>query len=283
MRLHALVALLPALGAQGIRIIQSNDDGWAEQYIRSFHNDLIAAGHDVVLSAPAGNKSGSGSLDIDPSPRRNACQYDSCPAGSGPIGRNETSPQLNWVNSYPATSMRNLYLVVHVSGTVGAAVHAAKNAKIPAIAFSGASVGALSWDRPEEQRSRVYAELATALTNAVVAGGKPYLPEDVFLNLNFPKVDGRCTDPSQFEWVLTRINEGILSAPDTEHCGSTRLPHESSVVGAEGCYIAVSVGDANDKSTASAEKQAVVRDKLASLWTCFPSSRRMKKRHNNKL
>ena len=59
MRLETLVALLPVIGAQGIRIIQSNDDGWAEQYVRSFHNALIASGHDAVLSAPAENKSGS--------------------------------------------------------------------------------------------------------------------------------------------------------------------------------------------------------------------------------
>ncbi|KAL2189286.1 survival protein sure-likephosphatase/nucleotidase-like protein [Thermothelomyces heterothallicus CBS 203.75] len=297
MRLNALVALLPALGAQGIRIIQSNDDGWAEQYARSFHDALIAAGHDAVLSAPAENKSGSGSLDIEPSPRSTPCQYDSCPANSGPIGRNETSPRLNWVNSFPATSMRygidtigpqlwngegaelavsgpnvgsNAYLAVHFSGTVGAAVHAAKNAKIPAIAFSGASEGTLAWNSPEEPRSRVYAELAATLTNAVIASGKPYLPEDVFLNVNFPKVEGQCTEASQFKWVLSRINVGLFSAPDTEQCGSTRLPTEVSVLDTDGCYISVSVGDANDKTTAPAEKQAAVRDKLKSMLTCLP-------------
>lgn len=61
----ALVALLPLLAAntaQGIRIIQSNDDGWAELYIRSFHDALIASGHDAVLSAPADNRSGSSKL-----------------------------------------------------------------------------------------------------------------------------------------------------------------------------------------------------------------------------
>lgn len=60
MRVQLLLALLPALGAHGIRIIQSNDDGWAELYVRSFHDALLASGHDVVLSAPAENKSGSG-------------------------------------------------------------------------------------------------------------------------------------------------------------------------------------------------------------------------------
>ena len=59
MRLTALAVLAPALGTHGIRIIQSNDDGWAEQYARSFHDALIASGHDAVLSAPAENKSGT--------------------------------------------------------------------------------------------------------------------------------------------------------------------------------------------------------------------------------
>lgn len=60
MRAEGLIAVLSAVGANGIRIIQANDDGWAEQYARSFHNGLIAAGHDAVLSAPAENKSGTG-------------------------------------------------------------------------------------------------------------------------------------------------------------------------------------------------------------------------------
>ena len=61
MRTQTLVSLLPLLGAvKGARIIQSNDDGWAELYNRSFHEALIAAGHDAVVSAPAENQSGTG-------------------------------------------------------------------------------------------------------------------------------------------------------------------------------------------------------------------------------
>lgn len=45
-------------GCQGIRIIQSNDDGWAELYLRSFHDSLLSGGHDAVVSAPAENQSG---------------------------------------------------------------------------------------------------------------------------------------------------------------------------------------------------------------------------------
>jgi hypothetical protein len=60
MRVTIIATALAALGAHGARILQSNDDGWAELYIRSFHEALNDAGHDVVLSAPAEDKSGSG-------------------------------------------------------------------------------------------------------------------------------------------------------------------------------------------------------------------------------
>lgn len=59
MKTAVLLAGLGALGAQGVRIIQSNDDGWAESYIRTLNDALIEGGHDVVLSAPAENKSGT--------------------------------------------------------------------------------------------------------------------------------------------------------------------------------------------------------------------------------
>lgn len=54
----AAVAALAVTGCQGIRIIQSNDDGWAELYLRSFHDSLLSGGHDAVVSAPAENQSG---------------------------------------------------------------------------------------------------------------------------------------------------------------------------------------------------------------------------------
>lgn len=289
-----LLTLLPLL-TQGIRIIQSNDDGWAELYVRSFHSALLASGHDAVLSAPAENKSGTASSDAEPSPRTSACQYNSCPAGSGPIGRNASDPRLNWVNSFPVSAMRygidtiapqlwngaapelavagpnvgsNVYVQVHFSGTVGAAVHAVKEG-IPGIAFSGMSSGNLAWDtQPVPGRSTVYAELANRVVSEVVKGGKPYLPEGVWLNVNLPKVEGRCTRASDFKFALTRINVGLFSERDAEHCGSTRLPMELDVVMRDGCFVTVSVGDANDKTTASAEKQALVLRKLGGLFTC---------------
>jgi squalene cyclase len=60
MKTATSLVLLQALAVQGLRIIQSNDDGWAESYARSLHAALSKGDHDVVLSAPAENKSGTG-------------------------------------------------------------------------------------------------------------------------------------------------------------------------------------------------------------------------------
>lgn len=68
MRLLPLV-LLP-LTAQAINIVSSNDDGWAEINIRQFYKALTAAGHSVVVSAPAENQSGKGS-PVSPHPQLN--------------------------------------------------------------------------------------------------------------------------------------------------------------------------------------------------------------------
>ena len=58
MRLLPLT-LLP-LAAQAVNIVSSNDDGWAEKNIRTLYDSLTAAGHEVVISAPAENQSGTG-------------------------------------------------------------------------------------------------------------------------------------------------------------------------------------------------------------------------------
>ncbi|KAF5235127.1 hypothetical protein FAUST_7252 [Fusarium austroamericanum] len=289
MKSFVSVALLP-LAVQAVRIVQSNDDGWAESYIRTFNDALNSAGYDVVLSAPAENKSGSSSRDENPKDRKTPCQYDSCPANSGPAGSDPKRPDLNWVNSFPVTSMKygidtfgpslwdgatpelavtgpnvgsNIWLQVPFSGTVGAACYAAHEVGIPAIAFSGASGGNTAFNaKPVPERSLVYAELATTFVKKITDSGKPYLPKDVYLNVNFPKVEGKCTDASKFQWVLTRINSGLLSERDTEWCGEDRLPTETEIALKSGCYASISVGDAADKTTADAARQKIVLEKI---------------------
>ncbi|GME32141.1 Survival protein SurE-like phosphatase/nucleotidase [Neofusicoccum parvum] len=298
MRFIAAAAALP-LAVNAIRIIQGNDDGWAEKNIRLMNDVLNAAGHNVVLSAPAENQSGRSSLDSDPSDRTKACQYDSCPANSGPTGNNATNPRLNWVNSYPVTAIRygisdfapqffdnqapelavtgpnvgsNLDIQVPFSGTVGSAVYAVKQG-IPALAFSGLSGSGTAWNAANPLSSTVYADLALNLTSKIIESGAPYLPDGVFLNVNMGDVDETtCNDASKFKFVLSRINLStpVLSTPDVETCGETTLPRERAVVDTDGCWVSVSVGNASDKTTAAADKQAVVLNKLQGLLSCLP-------------
>lgn len=237
---------------------------------------------------------------MDPEPRTAACEYDSCPADTdAATGTNATDARFNWVNSYPATSMRyginsigpgvwggeapefavagpnvgsNLYLQNHFSGTVGAACYAAGTAGIPAIAFSGLTEDRLAWDTtPVPESSLLYADLALNLTNALIDSGAPYLPDGIFLNVNFPKVEGDCTAAGAFNFVMSRIDpRTILSSADVDTCGGTALPTELSVVESDGCYVSVSVGQCSDKTTADAANQGIVLKKLDSLLTCLP-------------
>lgn len=225
------------------------------------------------------------------------CEYQSCPAGSPPTGSNSSDPRLNYVNSYPVTSIKtgitttgpniwngaqaelavsgpnvgsNVALQTLVSGTVGAAAYAAHTAKIPSIAFSGASGDPTAWNQPIPIHSKIYAALALNVTTTVINSGTPYLPDDVFLNVNFGQVtDTKCNDPSDFKFVFTRVNAHLTNPGDVDWCGSTWLPWEFTVMQRDGCYVAISPGDANDKSTTDATRQKTVLDKLKPILTCL--------------
>jgi hypothetical protein len=160
------------------------------------------------------------------------------------------------------------------SQTVGAATEAVKEG-IPGIAFSGDSGDPIPWNEPAETYHKVYADLSTTVTRAVVDSGKPYLPRNVWLNVNFPSVDDSvCSSASDFSFVLTRINTAVpfLTPDDVTICGNGgRLPTESDVVGRDGCYASISVGVADTKLDAGAKQQRIVKDKLNSILSCVPS------------
>ena len=90
-----LLAASPLL-ASAFNIVVSNDDGWAEQNVRSFVKTLSSSGFSVVLSSPAENQSGTSSSD---SPAKTVgsggCQFGSCPAGSPATGFNASNTRLN--------------------------------------------------------------------------------------------------------------------------------------------------------------------------------------------
>ncbi|QSZ32976.1 hypothetical protein DSL72_002560 [Monilinia vaccinii-corymbosi] len=296
MRFSAASLALLTASAQAVNIISSNDDGWAEINIRQLYSALTKAGNDVLISAPAKNKSGSGSQTATPSALDGPCEFNSCPSGSPGVGFNSSAHQFNYVNSHPATAMEygvetlapgyfggvpalavtgpnvgvNTGVITVVSGTVGAAVEAVKLG-IPAIAFSGAEGSQVAWNAAVPAYSTIYADLSAKVVDALVASGAPYLPAGIWLNVNFPKTTG-CKSPSEYSFVLSRIYSPVVgfSSVDTETCNNGgRLPTETTVVGTEGCYASISVGGTN-KRDASAADQAVVLSKLSHLLTCLP-------------
>ncbi|KAG8526391.1 uncharacterized protein KY384_000385 [Bacidia gigantensis] len=295
----AILALTPLTHAANI--ILSNDDGWAELNIRTFYTSLKTAGNNALISAPARDGSGTGSADVPATPLLfTGCEFDSCPRGSPAEGFNASDPGLNYVNSFPVTAMKygiktlapKLFnggavdvavtgpnvgvntgtLFVQFSGTVGAATEAVKEG-IPAIAFSGTTGDKIAWNVPAPPYVGIYADLATNVTDTLLASSKPYLPTNVWLNVNFGAVgDTTCTQAADFRFVLTRIGTAVpvFTPDDVETCGKKRLPREEDVVKMAGCYASVSVGKADSKADAGAAEQGVVLGKLGGLLTCLP-------------
>lgn len=157
------------------------------------------------------------------------------------------------------------------SGTVGASVYSVKTAGIPAIAFSGWAGDRTAFTQPTPLSAKIYADLALNVTSTILASGTPYLPKQVWLNVNFPSVsETECSKVEDFKFILTRINIGIFSEKDVQWCGTDRLPTETSVILKSGCYVSISVGDANDKTTIDAARQAEVLPKLKPILSCLP-------------
>jgi len=268
---------------------------------QNFFNALTAAGDSVVLSAPAENQSGSGSLDLPPTVVTDGCEFNSCPANSPPTGSNSSQPRLNYVNSFPVTAMKfgvqnlsttffggvpdlvvsgpnvgvNTGIITVFSGTVGAASAAADQLDIPGIAFSGTTGTETGFNVATPDYSLIYADLATNVTSTLLASGAPFLPSGTWLNVNFGAAGAgtSCTSASDFQFVFSRIyTSTIISGPDVTTCNNGGvLPPESTVVGTTGCFASISVGKASDKLDADEAQQAVVLGKLSSILSCLPS------------
>lgn len=166
----------------------------------------------------------------------------------------------------------NLGSTTLISGTVGAATEAVKES-IPAIAFSGTTGSQTAWTAPVPQYVNVYAALSTNITQTLIGSGKPFLPANIWLNVNYPAVSATsCSSTKDFKFVLSRINAAASgAAADVTTCGRGRLPTESSVVGTSGCFASISVGRADTKKDASRTEQAVVLKKLGKVLSCLPS------------
>ncbi|KAF5361467.1 hypothetical protein D9758_006249 [Tetrapyrgos nigripes] len=297
--LTALSAVVLASSALAERIVLANDDGWAVAMIRAQYEELSEAGHNVVLSCPAINLSGTGSSSFPPIRTLYECQFQTCPVFSPAEGFNASDPRINYVNSFPVDAARygirtlapkffgqpdlfvsgpnvgNNLAWLKTSGTIGAACEASRNG-IPSIAISGSkdSLAQVSYttlgSEPLSKNTlgaRIYAALTIRFLDALLAGAKPILLPKVSLNINFPSIDG-CLDVFDYKFVLSRVKEDASSV-DVETCGRTSLPAEADVVAHRGCFASVSVFDATTKGDVDASTQKFVLDRLGGFLSCL--------------
>lgn len=183
----------------GLRILLTNDDGWAAEGITTVFDALVAAGHDVTMVAPLANNSGmggritlGGQLEVtQPEPRKYAVA--GTPADAAEFGINtvfaDAPPDLVVSGTNKGQNLASLQ--IH-SGTVAAAA-TALNDGIPAIAIS------TGWDYADPQadpNSFPYDHTADYLLQlldrlrATAHPGGPLLPDGVGLNVNYPYVNG---------------------------------------------------------------------------------------------
>ena len=173
---------------------------------------------------------------------------------------------------------------VSTSGTAGAAARAVQKG-VPAIAFSGYPQDKVPWMSDDSTATSVYSALALYITQKITdpANQTPYLPDNTWLNVNFPKVnDSQCNySPAEFDFTLSRIKKVEANDDDTpadlQHCGSRRLPAETRITGLNniggGCYVSISVARGDTMEDAGSDKQKAVLARLGAALpiTCISS------------
>lgn len=223
----ATILFLISTPVSALNVVLTNDDGFETENIQALYRALVAAGHDVILSAPFLGQSGTGGAVgfLRPIfPTSEASEGGLLPAGSFGIGETTIAPQQFYVDGSPTDALlygtdvlaprifggrpdlvisgpnegNNLGIITPHSGTLGAAV-AALNKGIPAIAVSA--------DRSD--RTPEEAELIAALTLEIVEALDGHhgvrLPPGTGLNVNIPDVDPATSTPDDFDFAFTRI------------------------------------------------------------------------------
>jgi 5'-nucleotidase len=217
-------------GGGPLNIVLTNDDGFETENIQALYSALVAAGHNVIMSAPYLGQSGtSGQVAflVPIFPTSEPSEGGLLPAGSPGVGPTTIAAQQFYVDGSPAASVlygidvaaedifggppdlvvsgpnegNNLGLVTPHSGTIGATV-TALNLGIPAIAVSA------SRDDATAAEADLIAEITLEVVAAVNGRHGINLPSGTGLNVNIPDVDPAAS-ASDYGFELTKI--GIAS------------------------------------------------------------------------
>lgn len=239
-------------------ILLTNDDGWAATNIRATYRELKAAGYEVVLVAPASQRSGfGGQFGIPPTVNLTTNAEFSYPAKGAPSwGHEEDDLNVWYFNGTPASCVafgldyvlpnyfdnKTIDLVVAgpnegtnlspgmytLSGTIGA-TYTAVGRGLPAIAFSGSN-GNNSFFKDDEGKENdtnfapnVYGKKVTEFVEKLFSSQKDYphlLPLTSGVNVNFPPINEDCNDP---EWVFTRLSGPNSVSPNMKYNATSGL------------------------------------------------------------
>ncbi|KAF4612087.1 hypothetical protein D9613_003734 [Agrocybe pediades] len=278
-------SLLATSGVLGQKVVLTNDDGWTAAQIPAEYAALKVAGFDVILSAPAVDKSGTGSSTATPTVLTSACECSTVAllvrllSGATRLTVGLTTPMLSldavrfgiqtlapkFFGTKPDFVIsgfnigNNLGSGITGSGAVGVASEPAKEG-IPSIVFSGAS-GSLSYTTLSQTTAsstvsaNFYTSLIIKFVNALLNNTGAILPTGISLNVNSASTLS-CTSASSYKFVLTRLTSSN-SATDVTTCGTNHLPAESTVI-KTGCIATVSVFNATTKADVGAATQQVV-------------------------
>lgn len=285
--------------SSSIKILQGNDDGWAECNIRTLYKVLKQRGHQTVISAPVRNKSGSGSSSKDwNKPLTKPGEYDSVDAGAPGVGHDPLDTQIWYVNAFPADGIRfglgtlipqlydgkpdliitgpnvgkNTELQDWFSGTLGAAAYGSKQG-VPAIAISADDGNRHGYqDIRDDDSSEVYADATVRVLEQLLRVGEDgaYLPEGCVLNINLQKAGphSNCRAAEDYHFVLSSVF-GTNHHSGIHHCNSDVLPGEQSVLEFKnGCWASVTVMQAEHLIDASPAQKQFILDRAPHFFSC---------------
>lgn len=211
-----LLVLTVCSPTYAVNILITNDDGYAAPNIQALYAALKAQGHDVIMSAPSEDQSGTSAsmnwfqnvtFHTDPS-NADINLVDGTPAMAVLYGL-EILSKARW-GTYPDLVIsgpnegNNIGILTNHSGTVGAAVTALYRG-IPAVAVSA------DRDTDVDGTEEMVAQATLKVINAMLRR-TPILPPGTGINLNIPSlVDTGSADDIQF--VFSSIGTSGASIP----------------------------------------------------------------------